>query len=705
MIPYRSINPYRETRVLRIAPPKHADDKEIVCSLEHTSLSSPIAYEALSYCWSKSLNGRMTGIDPETEVHGWFMNHIGVSKTMVTAKIKDLYEHPRLQNVMFSSGVPRPSGKIIVDGVTVEVGGELLAALRRLRRLWAPSEDSGERPEGIAVWIDALCINQSDIEERNQHVTQMGEIYRKAKVVRIWLGEEVSGADQNAFNTLGQILELLDDMYKEEVVNDAWKLQMYMGRDPRTSAIEWTCLSSILDRAWFQRTWVIQEIGFAPQATVHLGSLSCSWRLLSTVIRVLRELDLDTPLWATQELTANTTIALMDRLHRTHGLQEKSEPDSPDTLLDILHDSRAFQCTVKSDKVYGVLGLACDASDYPAPDYSLPAMEVFKSVATTHIARTQSLAILYHCSWNEPNEDHVLDLPSWAPDWTQKCHHTPFYLRRLRSQAAKQSPATIEVVDNVLRTRGRLVQTISAVDLVRKIPRNSLSTPKADGKIPDANGEELPLFKSPDMRPTDVQDWLGQFQENQKAYINNIMKMAFPQGLISAKVFENLWRTFVCNETTERQTPLAEWGTQFSHFVACLNNGADGREAWLEEVIRDEGRAARRSAKTDSSKWDLTEKFETHGGKAFNQYYDYVKANGMWCYNRRFFKCGEGEFGWGPDGAREGDVVAVINGLAVPLVLRPVSAGGFRVIGDCYCHGIMQGESVDMVEQQDIDLV
>jgi hypothetical protein len=390
-------------------------------------------------------------------------------------------------------------------------------------------------------------------------------------------------------------------------------------------------------------------------------------------------------------------------LHRAHQkVQENSEPsdldgpNDPDTLLDILHDSRAFQCTVKSDKVYGVLGLACDASDYPAPDYSLPVTEVFKSVATTHMAKTNSLTILYHCSWNELNCN--LDLPSWAPDWTQKCHHTPLYLKRLKSQAAKQSLPTIEVTGNVLRTRGRLVQIVSAVDLIREIPRNSLTTPKADGKLPDPNGGELSMFKSPDMRPTEFREWLGHLQENQKAYMSNIMKMAFPQGLISAKAFENLWRTFVCNETTEGQIPPAEWGTQFSHFVACLSNGADGREEWLDAVLRDEGRAAHKT------KWDLTETFEPHTGKSFNQYYEYVKANGTWCYNRRFFKCGEGEFGWGPDGVREGDVVAVINGLAVPLVLRPVSAG-FKVVGDCYCHGIMQGEAIDIVEEQDIELI
>ncbi|KAH8704610.1 heterokaryon incompatibility protein-domain-containing protein [Phaeosphaeriaceae sp. PMI808] len=703
MIPYQTINPELETRVLRIAPPNNPDDKDIVCSLEHASLSSPVEYEALSYVWSKSINGRIADIDPETEIAGQNINALGVSKTMIRGKIKDLYDHPTLKHVMFSSGIPRPKGCIVVNGVKVEVGGELLSVLRRLRRLWAPSGNSDVNSGGIAVWIDALCINQDDIEERNKHVTKMGEIYRKAKVVRIWLGEEVSGAERIAFNALNEILRVLNDMHKAQAVEDDWKRQMYWYNDPRVSNIQWSCLSSILSRNWFQRTWVIQEIGFAQQATVHLGSLSCGWKSLSAAILMLRELDLDTFLWASQEFTADTTIALMEKLNCTQrGPQKNSYFNSHVTLLEILHESRAFHCTVKSDKVYGVLGLACDASEYPTPDYSLPATEVFKSVATTHIARTNSLAILYHCSGNYSNEE--LGLPSWAPDWTQKCHHRPLYLTSLKSQAAGRSEPVIEICGNVLKTRGRIVRTISAVDLIRDIPRNSSSTPKPADKIFEPSGErEYPVFIGPDIRQTEAEDWATQRQENTKNYISNIMKMAFPQGMISVKVFENLWRTFVCNQTIEGENPPAEWGIEFSYFVSSLTNYEKDRGEWMEDVLR-EGRTGRRSGGQESSKWDLTEEFETHTGNGFNQYYEFVKANGMWCYNRRFFKCDEGEFGWGPDGVQDGDVVAVINGLGVPIVLRPVSAG-FKVVGDCYCHGLMQGEGMDIAEQQDIHLV
>ena len=45
------------------------------------------------------------------------------------------------------------------------------------------------------LWIDALCIDQSSIEEKNHQVQQIGKIHSKAKQVIVWPGEKTSGAD------------------------------------------------------------------------------------------------------------------------------------------------------------------------------------------------------------------------------------------------------------------------------------------------------------------------------------------------------------------------------------------------------------------------------------------------------------------------------------------------------------------------------
>jgi len=81
---------------------------------------------------------------------------------------------------------------ILCDGVELVIGGELHCALRRLRC----EEDN------LRIWVDALCINQDDVEGRNEQVKVMGRIYQGAERVRIWLGEE-SGIEARAVQVLG----------------------------------------------------------------------------------------------------------------------------------------------------------------------------------------------------------------------------------------------------------------------------------------------------------------------------------------------------------------------------------------------------------------------------------------------------------------------------------------------------------------------
>jgi len=70
-----------------------------------------------------------------------------------------------------------------LEGQEAAVTQNCEAALRQLRK----------KSRSIRIWIDALCINQQNISERNQQVRMMEEIYRKAKHVRIWLNTPASG--------------------------------------------------------------------------------------------------------------------------------------------------------------------------------------------------------------------------------------------------------------------------------------------------------------------------------------------------------------------------------------------------------------------------------------------------------------------------------------------------------------------------------
>lgn len=104
------------------------------------------------------------------------------------------------------------------------------------------------------------------------------------------------------------------------------------------------------------------------------------------------------------------------------------------------------------------------------------------------------------------------------------------------------------------------------------------------------------------------------------------------------------------------------------------------------DVMEDMLRSSNGPRKSILRKSDLTEAFEQFSQIEVDEYLRFVNANGDWCDDRRFFKTGNGQFGWSPDGVGEGDVVIVVEGLGVPLVLRPVGEG-FVLLWIVLCMG------------------
>ncbi|KIM94430.1 hypothetical protein OIDMADRAFT_92771, partial [Oidiodendron maius Zn] len=96
------------------------------------------------------------------------------------------------------------------------------------------------------MWIDAICINQNSILERNQQVPLMRQIYHKAKQVIVWLG----GED----DTTALALATMENIFQR-------CCSLWYGYDPKTCT---NALQVFFRRPWFSRVWVIQEVQGCP---------------------------------------------------------------------------------------------------------------------------------------------------------------------------------------------------------------------------------------------------------------------------------------------------------------------------------------------------------------------------------------------------------------------------------------------------------
>ena len=228
----------------------------------------------------------------------------------------------------------------------------LEAILKRLK-----SED---RPASHIVqylWVDAICINQDDKEERNVQVRRMGTIFSEAEKVIVWLGEEKENSDK----AIKFIPNVLDLDAAPKLASD----QKYIE--------DWDSFFNLLRRPWFSRRWVIQEIAFAQKAWVYCGSKKILWdefvdavSLFSSMHKDLRQLFQSSGkhnfnanyLGDINELGAVRLIKTYNNLFRKSD--DKGGRTRLLTLEQLVSQLPAFEASEPQDIIFAVLSLAVD---------------------------------------------------------------------------------------------------------------------------------------------------------------------------------------------------------------------------------------------------------------------------------------------------------------------------------------------------------
>jgi hypothetical protein len=170
----------------------------------------------------------------------------------------------------------------------------------------------------MILWVDAVCINQSDSAERTQQVLLMREIYTKANRVYAWLGEEQSSEGSLALDLLGNLSELFgqargaaaaavaEQKWSEDPDNLARRCSFLeefakqireidiSGLSVRCDKEAWQAMSQIGRRSWFRRTWTLQEARCGTdRAFVVVGDKVAPLKNFIQTSMLLHELDRD----------------------------------------------------------------------------------------------------------------------------------------------------------------------------------------------------------------------------------------------------------------------------------------------------------------------------------------------------------------------------------------------------------------------------
>ncbi|KAJ8108979.1 hypothetical protein OPT61_g7794 [Boeremia exigua] len=326
----------------------HVDSTgEIQCTFSLASLDDPPPYEALSYVWGGSIN------TASITLHDHYFP--------VTHNLKTALDHLRL-----------------------------------------------EEKERI-LWIDALCINQSDEEERSFQVSVMHFIYSRAAKAVIFLGPAWDGSDATM-----DLLKLVADRTDLHFYSSSEQSIHAHGFDIKSELVR-ESLSKFFDVPWWTRVWTVQEFVLAPRAEFLVG---CG-TLDSDVLRRFMEQwqsHMDCCMMYTGLNSTSPLICGLQKLFRLIQVTDALQIGKIG-FLEIVSMFRPRKCWKPVDKLYGMLGMAHDSlrTSLISVDYSRSPKEVFKDYVVKTIRLSESLDCL---SFVYGARDQTLGLQSFVPNFT-----------------------------------------------------------------------------------------------------------------------------------------------------------------------------------------------------------------------------------------------------------------------------------------------
>ncbi|KAI0409088.1 heterokaryon incompatibility protein-domain-containing protein [Xylaria palmicola] len=356
-----------------------------------------------------------------------------------------LHQMPMVDDIMFYAlsyvwGDGSGAKEILLDGQPFKVSRNLYEALQQLRSQPKTPVKIGY-PDNY-FWIDAICLNQADAEEKAHQVPRMMDIYRASLKVIIWLGPnkpatKSENTDKRAVDPApdparflmrgslasDSIVELLFE--RAESLWTDWELPDRVDEeDPVLRDVFGESYNAVLQaaselllRPWFVRLWTVQECSLDVTSTVLAG---CHGVGLENLIVLLKAFSRHHRLIL---LTAGATrihaLGLIEEQWRLkYSLEhrdQKLEMSIANCLLKILYLVKG-EATDPRDQLYAVLGLVTFlvGKDLPVelrPNYQLPFEVIYWHYGVYLLRNSGDLRLLL-CGRHE-----LQDVPSWVPDF------------------------------------------------------------------------------------------------------------------------------------------------------------------------------------------------------------------------------------------------------------------------------------------------
>jgi hypothetical protein len=291
------------------------------------------------------------------------------------------------------------------------------------------------------VWIDALCINQKDIFERNDQVQLMRKVYGYARLVAIYLNCEVD-EDSAAYRKL---LTFSSECKPEDLCIEDESF--------------WRQIFGALESEYFRRVWVQQEMSLARKLAVQCRRTPMPLKCLLHFLNSGRQITARRFKSNAESGFRGTIPALVffssERFVSALRKADKPFSETPRDFLKLLAGSAYLQCTDERDRIYGLMFLAHDwQAGYIITNYSLSVSDVFRDAMVSYMRHYGSISFLQHAYYLYENNKNIMDkTPSWVPEW-RKERLSVDTLKQIPGMGSIERSLVAHISGNILYTEG-----------------------------------------------------------------------------------------------------------------------------------------------------------------------------------------------------------------------------------------------------------
>ena len=277
----------------------------------------------------------------------------------------------------------------------------------------------------LRIWIDSICIDQSNLEERSNQVQLMSRIYGQASCIYVWLGDAKNDSDE-AFKFIPQILHIdkFDKLTKD-----------------KENHLKWKAVKMLMMRDWFSRRWIIQEIALAKRAELMCGDAKMDWSVFANAVSLFTEFETGTRtlsevMKALQEydhvpdffgnVSALSAAHLVEVTNRLFRQRNDSRRDRVLSLEYLVSTFTAFEATEARDIIYAILAIAKDTAPQTEEQVSttvIPMEEISKkSKSLARVLRRFAVLHLETYATSKPyNVNYSLPISDIYVDFIKFC--------------------------------------------------------------------------------------------------------------------------------------------------------------------------------------------------------------------------------------------------------------------------------------------